>query len=159
MSIKKNSKENLKLLYLPDYFFYNELELTKFGKRPWSFYTYVILTANRFSIDVDVISVGDRIPRCLPRFAIKYFYRVKSITQTIKALFILHKYDIVLAWSGTAKFLLTARLLIRWKKPKVVFITWRPFDIKLTGLKLSQILVQNMNFCTLIFFAKNFCIL
>ena len=133
--MKQNNKKNLKLLYLPDYFFYNELELIKLGKKPWSFYSYAACTAKRFSIDVDVISIGDKIPRRLPRRAIKIFFRIKSLFQAIQSIFVLHKYDVVLAWRGTAIFILLARLLIRWKKPKVIFIAWRPFDTTSSGLK------------------------
>jgi len=133
--MKQNNKKNLKVLYLPDYFFYNELELIQLGRRPWSFYTYTIYNAKRFSIDADVLSIGDRIPRLLPKWLIKYFYPVKSILQAVQALFVLHKYDIVLAWRGTAIVLLIIRWFIRWKKPKVIFITWRPFNTRLTGLR------------------------
>lgn len=130
--VKMYKKQNhkIKLLYLPEYPFYLRLAEINKGQRPWDLYTYVIQVAAQYGINADTISIESKILLKMP-----ISYKIRGFLQAVKALFVLYRYDVVLAWRGPCVPILIARFFFRWRKPKIIFIAWRPFDTEYSGLK------------------------
>jgi len=127
---RKKQNRKIKLLYLPEYPFYRRLAQINKEQRPWDIYTWVIQVAPQYGIDVDTISVENKV---LLRAPISY--KIRGFLQAVKTLFVLYRYDIILAWRGPCVPILVARFFFRWRKPKIIIIAWRPFDTKSRGVK------------------------
>lgn len=119
-----------KLLYLPEYPYRQKLRDAEEGQGPRLPYMYFVENAEKYGIDADVLSASFTGP-----FGIWIPAKIGGVLLAIRALFVLSRYDVVLTWYGPSTVVLAARILLRWKRPRIAVLAWRPFDTKSRGAR------------------------
>lgn len=120
----------LKLLYLPEYPYGQKIKDGKEGRGPLLPYMYFAENAEQYGIDADVLSSSFTGP-----FGIQIPAKIGGLLLSIRALFVLSRYDVILTWYGPSTLILAARILLRWKRPRIAVLAWRPFNTKASGVR------------------------
>ena len=108
----KSNHNTLKVLYLTGPLISKEICLSKRGIRKRSFFNSAMASMKKYSIEVYYLELQS-------------WGLMNRFVQTLKTLFVLNRYNIILATTGAGLLLGLVRFFLHWEKPYLILVSWR----------------------------------